>query len=181
MATHLPTAIATLFGTPYNCSLLSINRSVRIGFYALSDLLIGDNFFIDKQLTAWERLYKNNARWGDIYYPSDNENRQVYQLFFNYPITSMKCIITDDELDKYMKTIYTTTYTRWCIAICKNLWVLKSIEKPEIGTICRDILLYMKETIYKENELLLNMPQHHEKKANPFKKLTPDDHKKHNQ
>jgi hypothetical protein len=92
----------------------------------------------------------------------------------------MKCIITDDELDKYMKTIYTTTYTRWCIAICKNLWVLKSIEKPEIGTICRDILLYMKETIYKENELHLSMPQHHEKK-NPFKKLRPDDHKKHNQ
>lgn len=170
---HIPTAIATEFSTSVNRLFILMDRNTAtLGYKVLSDLIIDDSYMNDSVVTdEWELMYKRNAKWGDIYTPLVDEHIDVYKLFFKYDINTYMCPITDLKLVYFLKNVRTTTYTRWCIAICKNLWSLMCSPMlcSSVRLICKDILSYMKQVIYTESRYYLDAHFNDTEHINKFK------------
>lgn len=170
---HIPTAIAVNFSTEINKAYLSLTRDASIpGYKVLSDLIIDDNYLTETAIqNKWELMYIRNKAWGVLYTPFKEEHIDIYKLFFEYDPISV-CPINDKDLTWFLKSIRTTSYTRWCIAICKNLWSPTLMtSNTTIESLCRDILSYMKELIYKEHMKYINHYTYEATHKNKFKQV----------
>ena len=151
MSIHLLCAVSAIYGTPAYADLVRMERvSYRQGYYALSDLLIGDDY--TPSTIGYDALYRNYARWDKVYIPCGTEQRVVYSLCNQWLNRGPSALFTESDwypLEK-VKSMTVTNYTRACVGACGAVRSLVGHTTPEIEELCEYILLTVKDILRQE-------------------------------
>lgn len=162
MAIHLLNAVIAAFGTNDNIKLIKMCRHhppVQ-GISTLSDLFIGDQYYQNTlyPVEQFDKLYNETCQWGDLYLPTEQENLIIIKIIYQwckhgpFPYTTIY-----DYTDTVNRAIglNASRYVMNCIAVCGACRSLLGKISVELDKFCEDILLYMKDCVASESEIII--------------------------